>query len=74
MPSSKKDAIERRDEAIELLEENEKCVGVCEKAWLIDRLARTLLGDEYEQWVEAYEKNGRDFPIRRWLTGTKPYE
>lgn len=49
MSASEKDAIERRDEAIELLEDN-------------------------EQWVEAYEKNGRDFPIRRWLTGTKPSE
>lgn len=74
MSYKEKDAIERRDEAIELLNKKDKCIGFSEKDWLIDQIAQTLLGPEYEQWVEEYEKNGKAIAVRTWEKGTEPTE
>lgn len=67
-----KDAVERRDEAIDLLEKHAHHNDSDHQRWLIDQMARTLLGDEYEQWVEAYEKNGKAIAVRKWMTGKAP--
>lgn len=73
MSSAEKDAIERRDEVISLLEEHAgTAINGQGKEWLLDQIARTLLGNEYEQWVEEYEKAGKAVPVRKWLTGVEP--
>lgn len=38
------------------------------KTWVIDQIARELLGDQYEEWVRLYEDNGTN----EWDTGTAP--
>lgn len=42
------------------------------KLWVIDRMVRVLTGDDYEQWVAAFE-NGEDGPeTYSWETGIAP--
>lgn len=74
MPGQEKDAIERRDEVVDLLEKYAHGTRSEERDWLIDQIARTLLGNEYESWVAEYEKNGKEIPVRKWLTGVAPSE
>lgn len=72
--SDSKDAIQRRDEAIELLEKHGQHTSLNHLRWLVDQMAQTLLGEEYEAWVEQYEKNGKAIPVRRWMTGDRPVD
>ena len=42
------------------------------KSWVIDQIARALLGAEYGEWVKAM-KNGEDGPeTYEWDEGTTP--
>ena len=51
-----KDAIERRDEAIDLILKHGQHPGNEEKAWVIDQVARILLGYEYESAIQQYNQ------------------
>ena len=45
--------------------------GAHHKMWVIDQMVRTLLGEEYEKWVEAYETpDGEDYWT--WDIGITP--
>ncbi len=42
------------------------------KQWLIDKIVRTLTGEEYEAWIKVYE-NGEDGPqTYKWDVGIPP--
>lgn len=42
------------------------------KAWVIDQMCRTLLGDEYEAWISDFKK-GEDGPeTYSWDVGIAP--
>lgn len=72
MAENKKDAIERCDEAINLasrygtLQENHH------RAWLIDQMCRSLLGDEYGQWIEKLKEQSSDPAEHQWDEGIAP--
>ena len=72
MSGMEKDAIERRDEAIALIEKHGQGDRFSERNWLMDQIVQILLGDEYQQWVEEYEKAGKPIPVRKWFVGTPP--
>lgn len=42
--------------------------GAHHKQWVIDQMLRALLGEEYAEWVDAFEDGGK-YP---WDTGTLP--
>lgn len=67
-----KDAIQRRDEALDLARRFGQIPESHHQAWVIDQMCRVLLGDEYEQWV-ADAKAGENGPdTHNWYTGIKP--
>jgi hypothetical protein len=67
-----KDAIQRRDEALDLARRFGQSQEIHHQAWVIDQMCRVLLGDEYEAWV-ADAKAGEDGPdTYRWDTGIAP--
>jgi hypothetical protein len=55
------------DKALGLIECYGQVDGDHHKAWVIDQIARVLLGDDYDTWVKAQEA-GEDGPE------TYPYE
>lgn len=70
--SGEKDAIQRRDEALEIARRFGGCSEARHKAWAIDQMCRVLLGAEYEEWV-AETKSGKDGPeTYAWETGVAP--
>lgn len=45
--------------------------GAHHKDWVIDQVARTLLDEDYDDWVAAYEKPDENEEMyREWNTGT----
>lgn len=72
MADQQTDAIQRRDEALELARRYGGTQESHHKAWVIDQMCRVLLGDEYESWV-AEAKAGEDGPeTYTWETGISP--
>jgi len=70
--ATEKDAIQRRDEALELARRFGQSEKAHHKAWVIDQMCRVLLGEEYEAWV-ADAKAGEDGPdTYDWNTGIAP--
>jgi len=70
--ANEKDAIKRRDMALELARRYGQSEKGHQKAWVIDQMCRVLLGDEYEAWV-ADAKAGEDEPETYcWDTGISP--
>lgn len=57
---------ERIDRAVELIGEYGYIDGGHHKQWLLDQVARVLLGDEYEEWAAGDEETGA------WDTGIAP--
>ncbi|WP_312271579.1 hypothetical protein [Pseudomonas sp.] len=69
---NEKDAIQRRDEALDMARRFGQIPGSHHQAWVIDQMCRVLLGDEYETWV-ADAKAGEDGPdTYDWNTGIAP--
>lgn len=67
-----KDAVQRRDEALEIALRYGQIDGEHHKAWVIDQMCRALLGEEYEQWV-ADANDGEDGPqTYTWDEGIAP--
>lgn len=62
------DAIERRDMAIDMLLENGGYDGAHHKMWVIDQALRILAGDEYDDIVREWCRNGR----YEWDEGVTP--
>lgn len=72
MSEQQKDAIQRRDEALELAGRFGHLQESHHQAWVIDQMCRVLLGDEYCAWV-AEMKAGEDGPdTYTWETGIAP--
>ncbi|WP_241824452.1 MULTISPECIES: papain-like cysteine protease family protein [Pseudomonas] len=69
MAVQEKDAIQRRDEALNLARKFGLCPDSQNKAWAMDQMCRILLGDEYPVWVAETEA-GADGAT--WETGTAP--
>lgn len=73
MTVREKDAIQRRDDALNLARRFGLNQDSQNQAWLIDQMCRELLGDEYQQWVAetvAGSKGGTS--TLKWETGTAP--
>lgn len=68
-PKPELDAIQRRDAAIDLIQEFGDAPGEPAKAWVIDQVLRTLLGAEYEDWIRDHQQA---HPKDSWPTGQKP--
>jgi chromosome segregation ATPase len=49
---------ERRNEVVEIVFTHGQTAGAHHKAWVIDQIARTLLGEEYADWVRGYKMGG----------------
>lgn len=56
-----KDAIQRRDEALDLALSHARSNDGHSASWVVDQMCRVLLGREYEAWV-AEAKAGVDGP------------
>lgn len=54
--------------ALELLHRYSQIDGDHHKAWVIDQVARCLLGENYDAWVEEYEEGGE----YEWSVGIAP--
>lgn len=58
--------------AIELIKEYGGIDGSHHKQWLLDRIIRRLLVDDYQKWVDEYQ-NGEDGPeTYQWDEGIAP--
>jgi hypothetical protein len=67
-----KELEKRNQKAIELIEQYGYIDGGHHKQWLLDEILRALLGDEYDKWIEEYQK-GEDGPhTYSWDTGIAP--
>lgn len=72
MAVQEKDAIQRRDEALELARRFGHSQDSQHQAWVIDQMCRALLGVEYQDWV-AEAKAGANGPDTfNWETGIAP--
>ena len=59
-------------EALELAFNYAQLDGDHHKAWVIDQMVRSLLGDDYEGWITTYE-SGEDGPYTySWDIGIAP--
>lgn len=66
------DAIQRRDQALQIAHRFGQIPEGHHQAWVIDQMCRVLLGDEYPQWV-ADRKAGPDGPNTYvWDEGVAP--
>lgn len=54
--------------ALELLERYSQIDGEHHKAWVIDQVARCLLQENYDEWIEEYEEDGE----YEWDHGVAP--
>lgn len=67
-----KDAIQRRDEALDIAEKFAGNLDPQNLAWALDQMCQVLLGAEYPSWV-ANRKAGEDGPeTHEWHQGIKP--
>jgi hypothetical protein len=72
MSNEEKDAIQRRDEALEIARRFAGFPQAHKKAWVIDQMCRILLGDEYEAFVKD-ARDGEDGPeTYDWDEGIAP--
>lgn len=67
-----KDAIQRRDEALELARRFGQIPESHHQAWVIDQMCRTLLGAEYDSWVAAAKAGESGPDTHGWDTGIAP--
>lgn len=51
---------QRIDNALKIAFEYSQIDGSHHKAWVIDQMIRSLLGDDYKKWVEKYMFDGQD--------------
>ncbi|MHD0644446.1 hypothetical protein ACYPKM_02265 [Pseudomonas aeruginosa] len=58
-----KDAIQRRDEALEIASRFGGTDEPHHKSWVIDQMCRALLGSEYEAWVAKRKDDGYDWDV-----------
>lgn len=59
-------------EALDIAHHYAQTDGAHHKAWVIDQMARMLLGDNYKLWVQDY-CDGEDGPeTYEWNTGIAP--
>ena len=59
-------------EALEIAFNYAQIDGGHHKAWVIDQMVRSLLGNDYEGWITTYE-SGEDGPhTYTWDTGIAP--
>lgn len=58
---------ERIQAAMGFLWEDGQVEGSHHRAWVIDQVARILLGDSYDMWVKAYRADEYE-----WDEGTPP--
>lgn len=67
--AAEKDAIQRRDKALEIAERFGNVRGSHHQAWVIDQMCRVLLGDEYNSWVAETAASREP---ASWDTGIAP--
>ncbi|HDS1721733.1 hypothetical protein NPS53_09485 [Pseudomonas putida] len=67
--ANEKDAIQRRDEALEVARQFGNIRGSHHQAWVIDQMCRVLLGNEYPSWVADTAANREP---ASWDTGIAP--
>ncbi len=58
----------REDHVLDLLSSYGQTQGAHHKAWVIDQIARTLLGEQYDKWIAAMDDAG----CSTWDTGIVP--
>ncbi len=59
---------ERASKALMLIHAYGQEDGTAHARWVIDQIARALLGPEYETWIEAWEEDGKYY----WDVGIAP--
>lgn len=67
--ANEKDAIQRRDEALEVAQRFGKLPEAHQKAWVMDQMCRILLGAEYAAWVDEANANPE---TGEWDIGISP--
>ena len=72
MAVQEKDAIQRRDEALELARRFGHSQDRQHMAWLMDQMCRSLLGDEYPEWVAEIQAGAEGLNAVNWETGVEP--
>lgn len=70
--TEEKDAIQRRDEAIELARRYGHIQETNHQAWVIDQMCRVLLGAEYDDWVAKIQAGEEGPNTYSWETGIEP--
>jgi hypothetical protein len=73
------DAHNRIDAALDIAHEYGQIDGAHHKAWVIDQMVRSLLGEHYNEWVHGYcfdeateEQQDNDDPEYEWDEGIAP--
>jgi hypothetical protein len=70
---SNDDMVERIETALQVAYNWGQVDSVHHKTWTIDQMVRALTGDEYENWVSAYEGDPEDEDNHySWDTGIAP--
>lgn len=72
MAVQEKDAIQRRDDALDLARRFGLSQDTENRAWLIDQMCRSLLGDEYKGWVAETNAGASGTRANIWEIGIAP--
>jgi len=72
MAVQEKDAIQRRDDALDLARRFGLSQDTENRAWLIDQMCRSLLGDEYKGWVAETNAGANGLGTTAWEIGIAP--
>jgi len=65
------EGVDRIAQALLLVEQYGGIDGGHHKQWLIDRMLRCLLADQYEEWVRAYDEDAGE-EYNHWDVGIAP--